>query len=319
MKIKKKALIFGVTGQDGSYLADLLLKKKYQVFGVSRKKNYNKINLKKLNISSLKIFNINYENFNDVCNLIRKTKCSEIYYLSGQSSVYKSFFYPLQAYESNINGLVNILESCRIIKKKIRLYNACSSEIFGTNKKIIKFSESSPVFPVSPYALSKLVGLRVAKSYREMFGVQVSSGILFNHESPLRSKKFIIKKIIDSVKNIIKNKNSSLKVGNINIYRDWGWAPDYVYAMWLILQKKKPKDFIIGSGKLTSLRHILKYCFNKKKLKWTKHVKIDKSLCRVHEIKKISANYTLAKKELNWKPTKNIYQILDNIFDNKYY
>jgi len=319
MKRKKIALIFGITGQDGSYLADLLLKKKYRVFGVSRKKNYNKINLKKLRVNFIKVFNINYSNFNDVYDLIIKTKCSEIYYLSGQSSVFKSFSSSMETYESNINCLINLLESCRIIKKKIKLYNACSSEIFGNNKKNLELSENSPVYPISPYALSKLIGLRIAKSYRDMFKVKVSSGILFNHESPLRTKKFVIKKVVDGVKNISNNKKNFLRVGNINVYRDWGWAPDYVYAMWSMLKKKEPKDFVIGTGKLTNLRQVLKYCFNKKNLEWKKFVKIDKNLYRANDIKKIRANYIQAKKELNWRPTKNIYQILDNIFGNKYY
>ena len=254
-KKKIKSLIFGVTGQDGAYLSHLLFSKGHDVFGTTRnirKKNLN--NLKKLGvIKKIKIIKCDTKNFKIVNKLIKKIKPQEIYYLCGQSSVTKSFTNPAETFRSNTLGLLNILETVKKTNKKIKIFNAVSGQFYGNSKNNI-YNEKSKIDPQSPYGVSKASSFWLTKIFREWYGIKCCSGILFNHESPLRSNEFVTKKIINCCKLIKKGKLKYLYLGNINIYRDWGWAPEYVEAMYLMLRQKHPKDLVIGSGKRHSLR-----------------------------------------------------------------
>ena len=255
MKKKLTAVIFGVTGQDGSYLAKYLLKKNYKIVGITRKVKKSYYRFKLLNINKkIKLIKGNAVNFKFVKKLIKNNKnIKEIYFLSGESSVIKSFSNPIESFKSNTLGIFNILENVKNINKNIRVFNAASGQFYGNNKKSI-YNEKSYINPQSPYGISKASSYWLVKIFREWYGIKCCSGILFNHESPLRSNEFVTKKIINCSKLIKKGKLKHLYLGNINIYRDWGWAPEYVEAMYLMLRQKHPKDLVIGSGKRHSLR-----------------------------------------------------------------
>lgn len=313
----KKALIIGISGQDGPYLAKFLIKKKYFVTALYRKRPNNFINLKRLRVQKIKLLNLNYLNFKKLFIFLKKNRFSEIYFLSGQSSVFKSFSRPIETYKSNITGILNILESCRILKLKTKIFNASSGEIFG-NQKINKFNENSEFDPVSPYGLSKMISLEITKIYRLMFNMKACSGIMFNHESSLRKKNFVIKKIIAEIKKIKKNRKHKLKIGNLNIFRDWGWAPEYVFAMWLMLNSKNFKDYVIGTGNKISIKKIIFYLFKKNQLSTKKNITISKYLKRKYEIQSNCADPRSIQNDLGWKSKTNIYKLLDNIELNKY-
>ena len=261
MKRKKTAIIFGINGQDGAYLANFLLKKKYRVIGTTRKNSKKKLDrLIKLNIlNKIKIIKgiASEKNF---CRKIINNKVNEIYYLSGNSSVIKSFDHPVNSIESNTTGILNILQTAKEKATKTKIFNSGSGQFFGNNKKNT-YKVNSKIMPQSPYGVAKAAGYWITKIYRENFGLYCCTGILFNHESPLRSNEFVTKKIVDTSKKIKKNKKKILKLGNINISRDWGWAPDFVEGFWLMLQQKKPIDLILGTGKSHTIREFVNEVF----------------------------------------------------------
>jgi len=313
-KFKKKltAVIFGISCQEGSYLASFLLKKKYRVIGVTRKINKKKFfRFKLLNIEKkTKLIEGNAVNFNFIKELIRNNRnIKEIYYLSGKSSVIKSFNNPIESFKSNALGIFNILENVKNENNNIKVFYAASGQFFGNNKKAF-YDEKSKILPQSPYALSKATGFWLTKTFRESFGLYACSGILFNHESPLRSKEFVTKKIVDTAKRIKKNKKGKLYLGNINIFRDWGWAPEYVNAMWLMLQQNKPVDLIIGSGKLHSLREFVNEVFKILKLNRKNVITNTKKFYRKIDIKSYRANTFLAKKKIGWTAKTSFKQIV---------
>ena len=322
-KFKKKltAVIFGISGQDGSYLADFLLKKNYRVIGVSRKINKKKIfRLKLLDIEKkIKLIKGNAVNFNFVKELIKNNRnIKEIYYLSGESSVIKSFSNPVESFKSNTLSIFNILENIKNEKNNIKVFYAASGQFFGNNKKFF-YDEKSKILPQSPYGLSKATGFWLTKIFRESFSLYACSGILFNHDSPLRSKKFVTKKIVDTAKRIKNNKKGKLYLGNIDIFRDWGWAPEYVNAMWLMLQQKKPVDLIIGSGKMHSLREFVDEVFKILKLNKKYVIANTKKFYRKIDIKSYRANTLLAKKRIGWKAKTSFKQIIKKmVYDELY-
>ena len=315
-----KSLIFGISGQDGSYLSNLLLTKEHDVYGTTRnikKKNLN--NLKKLGIlNKIKIIKCDTKNFKIVKKLIVKIKPQEIYYLCGQSSVTKSFINPAEAFRSNTLGLLNILETVKKINKKIKVFNAVSGQFYGNRKNNI-YNEKSYIAPQSPYGVSKASSFWLTKIFREWYGVKCCNGILFNHESPLRSDEFVTKKIINHCKLIKKRKLKYLYLGNIEIYRDWGWAPEYVEAMYLMLKQKHPKDLVIGSGKRHSLKSFVFEVFRLLKIP-KKHLKINrKTLMRKKDIKSYRSNPKLAKKIINWQTKTTFKQIIYKMVNNQLY
>jgi GDPmannose 4,6-dehydratase len=312
--MEKIAYIFGISGQDGSYLANLLVKKNFKVVGFTRKKNKkNLINLVKLKIYSQIKF-IEYKSFANIKKYFLKNIPDYIYYLSGESNVGNSFHKPIDTYRSNILMLTNILEYCRERNLKTNIYNSCSTDCYSHNNK--KLCDEKTLFnPISPYSASKAFNFWLIKYYRENFGMNCSSGILSNHESPLRRDGFVIKKIIDYVNNF--NGKKKLKLGNINIYRDWGWAPDYVKAIYKISRLKKKDDFIVATGKTTSLDYLIKKIFLKKKIP-IKYLDLNiKSLVRPNEIKFIKCNPGKIKKIIGWESSKNVNQIIKKLLNNE--
>jgi len=315
---KKKAFIIGVSGQDGSYMSKFLIDKKYSVIGYTRSKK--KKNLQ--NLYQLKIKNkINIKNYSEeypkiILEDILKFKPNEIYFFSGQSSVSNSFKIPLETYISNINILFEILELLRSKSlKKVKLFNSTSTDCFGNNN-VIYNKEKNIFSPISPYAKAKNFSFWIVRYYREQYKIHAKNGILSNHESPLRPSNFVIKKIVDYVNN---PKKKFLQLGNINVYRDWGWAPEFIQAIHKINTAKIPDDYVVGTGKLTSLKSLVVKIFKSKKidLKFLKHNN-SKSLRNI-DIKKIGTNPSKIFKKLKWKSKVNINQIVKKMLHNELY
>ena len=321
MKKKRiKSLIFGISGQDGSYLSHFLINKKHDIFGTTRNNNKNNLkNLTRLGIlKKVKIIKCDIADFFAVKKLIKKTKPDKIYYLCGQSSIIKSYINPAEAFRSNTLGLLNILEMVKKTNKKIKVFNAVSGQFYGNRKNNI-YNEKSYIVPQSPYGVSKASSYWLTKIFREWYGIKCCSGILFNHESPLRSNEFVTKKIINHCKLIKKGKLKYLYLGDINIYRDWGWAPEYVEAMYLMLRQKNLKDLIIGSGKRHSLRSFVYEVFRLLKIP-RKCLKLNtKKLMRKKDIKSYQADPRLAKKILNWKAKTTLKQIVYRMVKEQLY
>ena len=314
MSFNKRALIFGIFSQDGSYLAHFLKSKGYQVFGTSRKRKQHS-NVKKLNLNNkIKVLKINSLNIGEVKLVIKNTKCNEIYYFSGISSVSESFQRPFETLNYNVTGLFNILESCRQLKFNGKIYNAGSSECFGDCSKTINIF--TLFNPKSPYALSKVICHYLIKSYRDNFKLWCCTGFAFNHDSPLRKNNFVFKKIITTVKKIKKNSKLKLKIGNINISRDWGWAPEFVEIFWKILQLNKPRDFIIGTGKKMKLKNIISYVFKKHNLNYKKYITLDKKFLRENDVIENCANNFELLKTLKIKKLKKYNHVLDKMITN---
>ena len=316
---KKKAFIIGVTGQDGSYLSRLLVKKNYIVHGYTRSKKKNNLkNLRKVEvINKIKIKKYFDKKPSLIIKDIKKFRPNEIYFFSGQSSVGKSFINPVETYKSNIEILFWILEFIRLNKLyKIKIYNSSSTDIFGQSKKIFK-NEKDLFKPHSPYGNAKHFSFWLTKYYREKYGLHCKSGILSNHESPLRNKNFVLKRIVSFIKN--RKKNEYLKLGKISIFRDWGWAPEYVKAIYKINNSKYKKDYIVGTGKIVSLKYIVNRMFKISKINM-KYLKVNSAQSlRPNEIKKVGTNPKKIFKELNWKAKSNINQIIDKLLINEIY
>ena len=316
---KKIAFIIGVTGQDGSYLSSFLIKKNYQVFGFTRSKN--KKNLVKLSrIQVLKKIKLVKYNENDPITILKKIKKfnpSEIYYFSGQSSVSKSFEEPIETYSSNINLLFQILNFCKNYSKSTSIYNSCSTDCFGDNKKIF-CDEKTEFNPRSPYAQSKAFSFWLVKYYREQFNLKSCNGILSNHESPLRGDNFVLKKIINYAINSKEHKQK-LFLGNTSIFRDWGWTPDYIEAIYKINNAKVKKDYVVGTGKISSLEEIIKKIFKNFDIDKKFILKNNQKLLRSEEIKKIGCKIDKIKNDLNWKPKISINQMIQKLIKNELY
>lgn len=315
---RKVALIFGITGQDGSYLADFLIKKNYTVLGVTR--NNKRSNLFRLDLLDIRkktnIYKVIKINNNFLQKIFHQyNTISEIYFLSGESSPKKSFDIPHKTFDSNVISLITLLEFIRVRKKITKLFYASSSEIFKKDKKNV-FNEKSELGASTPYGVAKTAGTLLIKNYREEYELFVCSGILFNHESPLRSKNFVFKKIINQLREI-KNKGGKLYLGNINIKRDIGWAPDYVKAMWKMLQIKKPTDIVIGSGKMFSIKDFLKIIVEKLNINKKNIIINNKHLIRKNESQAYKASPLLARKKLGWKTNLSVNEIADKILNNQ--
>lgn len=298
----KKALICGVSGQDGAYLSKLLLTNGYEVFGGSRDASTHTFsNLHKLGLANqVKLISINISDFRSTLQTIIKVQPDEIYNLSGQSSVGLSFDQPVETFESISIGTLNLLEAIRFSGLPVRLYNSGSSECFGEAGGMAA-DENTPFKPRSPYAIAKSTAYWQVANYREAYHIHACTGILFNHESPLRPNRFVTKKIIAAACDIYKGSNEKLHLGNINIQRDWGWAPDYVEAMWLMLQKSVPDDFVIATGVTHSLRYFIETAFHCLDLNWEKYVISDDALLRPTDLLTGRANPAKAAEILGWK------------------
>ena len=312
----KKIIIFGVSGQDGSYLAKLLLSKGFKVYGTSRDAEVQKFsNLKTLGIKErISVVSVAINDFGSVFQCIKNISPDVIYNLASQSSVALSFSQPHETMESIELGTLNILESIRLYGKEIKFYNACSSECFGDTGET-KADEKTPFNPLSPYAVSKAAAFWTVKNYREAYGISACSGILFNHESPLRQDRFVTKKIINAAVDISKGKNKTLNLGNIDIIRDWGWAPDYVEAMWLMMENNISEDFVVATGISKSLKDFLSISFEYFNLNWKNYVSIDENLYRPTDISKNIGNPNKIKKQLGWKAKYSFHEMIKEIIE----
>jgi len=317
MKNDKKVIITGITGQDGAYLSSLLIKKGYTVIGLIRKNaTENYFGLKHLDIfNKVELVKCNLLNLQDIDNILQKYKPTEIYNLAAQSSVGFSFEKPLDTIEFNILSVANLLESIKNNDKNIKFYQASSSDMFG-NVDTLPITEKTIISPASPYAISKVTGHLLTINYRESYNLKACCGILFNHESYLRANKFFVKKVIKTAINIKNGKEKELKVGNIDLRRDFGYAPDYVEAMWLMLQQEKMREYLICSGRSISLREIIEYVFEKLDITKDKIIE-DKKFFRPNDIKNIYGTNEKARIELGWEYNKTFYEVLDLLIDEE--
>ncbi|MGE5437848.1 MAG: GDP-mannose 4,6-dehydratase [Syntrophothermus sp.] len=313
----KKALIVGISGQDGAYLAEVLLNNNYIVFGTSRDAQLNSFNnLSKLGINEkIKCFSMAPTDFRSILQVLKQTEPDEVYNLSGQSSVGLSFEQPVETFESITVGTLNLLEAIRFSNPSIKFYNASSSECFGNSEE--PANEKTPFEPRSPYAAAKAAAHYIVSNYREAYNIFACSGILFNHESPLRSSRFVTKKIISNAYYIANGSKEKLTLGNLNIIRDWGWAPEYVKAIYLMLQNKNPEDFVIATGESNSLKDFVAETFKKFNLNWEEHCTIDEVLKRPTDIYVSKGNPSKAKNILNWEAKFKMKDIISLMINNK--
>ncbi len=308
-KEQKRAFITGVTGQDGSYLAEFLLEKGYDVYGMVRRtstQNGERIEHIK---DKIRIVNGDLADQSSLINLLQKIQPDEIYNLAAQSYVHGSWFEPITTGEFTALGVLRVLEAIRLVCPKAKFYQASSSEMFGSAPA--PQNEKTRFYPRSPYAVSKVFGHYITVNYRESFNLFACSGILFNHESPRRGLEFVTRKITDGVAQIKLGLAKEIRLGNLNAKRDWGFADDYVKAMWLMLQQEKADDFVIGSGENHSVKDFVEEAFAAADIKnWQKYVKIDSKFIRPAEVNELKADYTKAKNKLGWKPQTNFHDLV---------
>jgi GDPmannose 4,6-dehydratase len=314
--MNKKALIIGISGQDGAFLAKHLLDNNYIVFGTSRDKYATSFgNLRKLNIfERVTIFSMSIIDYRSVVQLFVELKPDEVYNLSGQSSVGLSYEMPFDTHQSISVGTLNILEIIRLFKFNLRYYNASSSECFGDTQGL-NASENSPFRPKSPYGVAKSSAFWQVSNYRESYDLFACSGILFNHESYFRPNRFVTQKIILSAIEIYNKKKDFFEIGNIDIVRDWGWAPEYVEAMHLILQQNKADDFIIATGTSISLKEFINITFSYFNLDYNNYLIQNKKLLRPSDILISKADNTKAKKILGWESKTNVNDIIGRMIE----
>ncbi len=310
----KTALICGVGGQDGAYLARLLLDKGYEVYGTSRDVNVQRFaGLDSLGVNArIKLLSMAPNDFRSVLQTLSLSKPDEIYNLAGQSSVGLSFEQPVETIESVAIGTLNLLEAIRLIDRPIRLYSAGSSECFG-DTGTARANEDTPFRPRSPYAVAKACAHNLVANYRDAYGMHASTGILFNHESPLRPERFVTQKIIRGAARIARGELHVLPIGNLDIHRDWGWAPEYVDAMWRMLQQDCPSDYVIATGRTASLEEFVALAFGHFGLDWRNHVRHDAALLRPSDIRYGAADPGRARELLGWKAAVSLEELISRM------
>lgn len=294
------ALITGVTGQDGSYLAEFLLARGYQVIGVVRRTSHDSYERIGHLLDDMTIVPADLLDQHSLTTVIGDFKPDEIYNLAAQSFVPTSWTQPVLTGEFTALGVTRILEAVRLAHPQARFYQASSSEMFG-NVRETPQSETTPFYPRSPYGVAKVYGHWITINYRESYGMHCSSGILFNHESPRRGLEFVTRKVTDGVARIKLGMAGDLSLGNLDARRDWGFAGDYVDAMWRMLQRDRPGDFVIGTGKMHSVRELVEIAFGHAGLDWEKHVRTDEKFIRPAEVDTLLADATKAKQDLDWE------------------
>ena len=307
----KKALVTGISGQDGAYLAKLLLQNGYDVCGTSRDAQISSFhNLERLGIRrDVQLASVALNDFRSVLQVLFKVQPDEIYNLAGQSSVSLSFEQPVETQDSIYLGTLNLLEAIRFTGKSIKLYNASSSECFG-DLGGLQATEETAFRPRSPYAVAKSAAFWQVSNYREAYNIFACSGILFNHESPLRPERFVTQKIVRSAYRIAQGKQKNLQLGNIEIQRDWGWAPEYVEAMYRMLQQESPEDFVIATGQTSKLQDFVAVAFEAVGLDWHDHTTTDQTLFRPTEIMVGRGDASKAAEKLGWKPKYKMAEVV---------
>jgi GDPmannose 4,6-dehydratase len=298
----KTALISGISGQDGSYLANLLLEKGYRVVGTSRDAQATSFgNLHRLGISDrIELRSMVPTDFESALQILDAVRPDEVYNLAGQSSVSLSFEKPVETVESIIQGTMNLLESIRVLGRHVKLFNASSSDCFGDTETFAA-DEETPFRPRSPYGVAKAAAHWAVANYRQAYGLHAANGILFNHESPLRPNRYVTKKIIAGVCRIKAGTQRKLELGTLTIERDWGWAPEYVEAMWRILQKEDAEDFVIATGVTSSLQQFVEAAFSQLDLDWRDHLQVGATPGRPTDIFHSRGNPAKARVKLGWQ------------------
>ena len=314
--MSKSALITGITGQDGAYLAQLLLAKGYKVFGLMARRSTDTLwRLRYLGIDTqVQLIEGDLTDLASVIRAMEKSKATEVYNLGAQSFVGTSWDQPILTTQVTGVGALNVLEAIRLVNKEARFYQASTSEMYGLIQEP-KQSETTPFYPRSPYAAAKLYAHWMTVNYRESFGLHASSGILFNHESPLRGIEFVTRKVTDAVARIKLGQQKELRLGNIDAKRDWGYAADYVQAMWLMLQQDKPDDFVIATGTTTTVRDMCRIAFEHVGLNYEQHVVIDPQFYRPAEVEILLGDPSKAEKKLGWKPATNLETLIRMMVD----
>lgn len=314
----KKALITGITGQDGSYLAEFLLEKGYQVHGIVRRvaledPEHRLWRIKHI-LDKLRLHSASLDSYPSIFNVVERVKPDECYHLAAQSFVSYSFEDEFSTINTNINGTHYVLSAIKEKAPKCKFYFAASSEMFGHVREVPQ-TENTPFHPRSPYGISKVAGFDLTRNYREAYGLFALSGILFNHESPRRGYEFVTRKISSTVAKIKLGLGKELRIGNLGAKRDWGFAGDYVIAQWLMLQQGKPDDYVVATGETHSVQEFLEAAFSYAGLDWKKYTAIDKQFYRPSEVHLLRGDYSKAKRKLGWKPTVRFKELVRMMVD----
>ena len=312
--MSKRVIITGITGQDGSYLAELLLEKGYEVYGMVRRSSTP--NLWRIQ-DVLDRVTLKPADLLDQLSLIRlidEVRPHELYNLAAMSFVPASWDQPMLTGEYNSQGVTRLLDAIRQVDPTIRFYQASSSELFGKVREMPQ-TETTPFYPRSPYGVSKVFAHYITVNYRESYNLFAVSGMLFNHESPRRGVEFVTRKVTDGVARIKLGLTDTLSIGNLDAQRDWGFAGDYVRAMWLMLQQDTPRDYVIATGVSHSVRQLVEIAFTHAGLDWEKHVRVDPALLRPAEVEHLLGDATKARRELSWKPEVNFNQLIEMMVD----
>jgi GDPmannose 4,6-dehydratase len=309
---RRRALICGVGGQDGAYLARFLLTKGYEVVGTSRDAaTVQRGGLRQLGVDTqVRVVSMAPNDFRSVLQTITRVAPHEIYNLAGQTSVGLSFDQPVETIESIVIGVLNLLEAIRFVEEPISFYNAGSSECFGDTGDQ-RATEDSPFRPRSPYAVAKACAHNLVANYRDAYRMRACTGILFNHESPLRPERFVTQKAVRAACRIAAGSDETLSLGNLDIHRDWGWAPEYVEAMWQMLQDPQPEDLVIATGRTVSLQYFVERAFANFGLDWKKYVSSDKALLRPSDVRYGAGDPSRAQKKLGWHFTRDVDAVVD--------
>lgn len=314
----KKALIIGANGQDASYLAELLIDKGYDVHGTIRRNSVPESQTTRIQsiFESNKIV-LHYADLTDTISVeqvIKDLQPDEIYHLAAQSHVQISFELPKYTLDANCGGTLAVLEAVRRFSPHSKVYFAATSEMFGNCYDADKFQrETTKMIPVSPYGCSKLYGFNLCNNYRNSYDMFITSGILFNHESPRRGINFVTNKVVLGAVKIFLNQEKNLKLGNLDAYRDWGHAKDYVEAMWRMIQKDSPSDYVIATGETRSVKELVETVFGSLSLKWEDYVIVDQKYIRPEELDFLKGDSSKARKELNWKPEISFHSMIDEM------
>jgi len=310
----RRALITGITGQDGSYLAELLLEKGYEVSGIVRRTSAPNLSRIEHLLDRVSLHPADLLDQLSLIRVIEHVQPDELYNLAAMSFVPASWDQPMLTGEFNSQGVTRILDAIRTVNPKIRLYQASSSEMFGKVREVPQ-TELTPFYPRSPYGVSKVFGHYITVNYRESYGLFACSGILFNHESPRRGLEFVTRKVSDGVARVKLGLADALSLGNLDACRDWGFAGDYVRAMWLMLQQDQPDDYVIATGVAHSVRDLVEVAFGRAGLDWREHVRVDPALIRPAEVDHLIGNAAKAQRVLGWKPTVDFKGLIEMMVD----
>jgi len=318
--MNKVALITGINGQDGSYLAEFLLDKGYDVWGTIKRNSVSENQTSRLDgVYNIIKNNLRYADLTDLSSLltvIKECNPDEVYNLGAQSHVRISFDQPIYTAQATGIGVLNMLEAVRIHNPQIRIYQASSSEMFGNSIDDDGFQrETTPLIPVSPYGCSKVFGYNIARNYRNSYGMYISNGILFNHESPRRGSNFVTNKVAKTAVEIKLGMRDKLALGNLNATRDWGHAKDYVEAMWMILQLDQSDDFVCATGISHSVQDLVEFVFNKLDLDWKEHITVDEKYLRPEELEDLKGDSSKLREVTGWEPNYTFEEMMDEMVD----